>query len=67
MIGGVRATGGVRAKKRDFFIKIFQKVPKNAFCWPVFSKLCLRRRKFGENGIFLFSSDLGELITCLTA
>ena len=40
---------GERApKKRDFFVKIFQKVPKNGFL-TVFSKICLRRRKFCQN------------------
>ena len=35
-------------KKRDFFVKIFQQVPKNGFL-TVFSKICLRRRKFSQN------------------
>ena len=38
---------GERApKKRDFFVKIFQKLPKNGFFDCFFSKICLRRRKF---------------------
>ena len=28
--------GGARAKKRNFLVKIFQKLPKNVFFWPVF-------------------------------
>ena len=40
---------GERApKKRDFFVKIFQKVPKNGF-FDCFSKICLRCRKFCQN------------------
>ena len=40
---------GERApKKRDFFVKIFQNCPKTAFL-TVFSKICLRRRKFSQS------------------
>ena len=50
---------GERApKKRNFFAKIFQKVPKNGFL-TVFSKICLRRRKFCQNRGK--NSALGEL------
>ena len=43
---------GARAKKTKlFFIKILPKVSKNAFFRPVFSKLCQRRRKFGQNRV----------------
>ena len=45
--------GGARAeKKRDFLVKFFQKVPKNAFL-DCFSKFCLRRRNVGQNRDFL--------------
>ena len=37
--------GGARAKKRKFLVKIFQKVPKNAFFGQ-------RRRKFGRKWVF---------------
>ena len=40
---------GERApKKRDFLVKLSQKVPKIAF-WACFFKFCLRRRNFGHN------------------
>ena len=40
---------GERApKKRDFFVKIFQKLPQNGFS-DCFSKICLRRRKFCQS------------------
>ena len=35
-------------KKRDFLSKFFKKCPKTAFL-TVFSKICLRRRKFCQN------------------
>ena len=35
-------------KKRDFLSKFFKKSPKTAFL-TVFSKICLRRRKFCQN------------------
>ena len=42
---------GERAPKKNaiFFVKIFQKVPKNGFFLTVFSKICLRRRKICQN------------------
>ena len=36
-------------KKRDFFVNIFQKVPKNGLFDCFFFKICLRRRKFTHN------------------
>ena len=39
-------------KKRNFSNQKYQKVPKTLF-WPVFSKLCLRRRKLGQTGVFV--------------
>ena len=54
---------GERApKKRDFFVKIFQKVPKNGFFDLFFSKICLRRRKFGQNGPFSALEELEKSI-----
>ena len=45
--------GEARALKPNFSVKIFQKVPKNAFLSCFFSKFCLRREKFGYNKVFL--------------
>ena len=39
-------------KKRDFLVKILQKVP-NAFLASFFSKFCLRPRKIYQNRLFL--------------
>ena len=38
--------GSARQKKTRFFCQNFQKVPKNSFFFTVFSKICVRRRKF---------------------
>ena len=46
--------GSARQKITRFFVKTFQKVPKNGFFdLFFFSKICLRRRKFGQNSVFL--------------
>ena len=47
-------------KKRNFLVKNFQKVSKNAFFWPVFSKFFLRRRKFGYNEVFIVIQQSSE-------
>ena len=43
---------GERApKKRDCLVRVFQKLPKNAFR-PVFSKFCLRAEILAKTGSF---------------
>ena len=43
--------GGARAEKTQFLAKFFQECPKTLF-WPVFWKICLRRRKFCQYRVF---------------
>ena len=54
--------GSTRRKKKVFFVQIFQKVPKNAFFGLFFSKLCLRRRNFGQtrNKTLLWESSKNQ-------
>ena len=55
--------GGARAEKTRFFIKIFEKVPKNAF-FGLFSKICLRRTNFSQNRVFLLLWESSENQFC---
>ena len=52
--------GSARQKNAFFFVKIFQKVPKNGFFDLFFQKNCLRRRKFGQNRVFLLLWESSE-------
>ena len=45
--------GGARIKKCEFLVKFFQKDPKNDFFFCLFSNICLRRRKFNQNEVFI--------------
>ena len=40
-------------KKHDFVVKIFKKVPENDFFGPILEKICLLRRKIGQNRVFI--------------
>ena len=52
---------GKRApKKRNFFVNIFQKVPKNASLDLFFEKICLQCRQFGQNGVFIVILESSE-------
>ena len=52
----------VRApKQRDFFVNIFQKIPKRYLFWPFFfSNFCLRRKKFSQNSVFIMVCESSE-------
>ena len=52
---------GTRAKKTRLLVKIFQKVPKNAvFELFLFSKIWLRRKKFGQIRVFKLAGESSE-------
>ena len=52
---------GERApKKLNFLVKIYQKCLKTPFFWPFFSKICLRRRKFGQIWVFIVVSESSQ-------
>ena len=54
ILRGERAT-----KKRDFSLEIFQKKPTTPFL-GFFSKICLRRRKFGQIRVFIVVWESSE-------
>ena len=50
-------------KKRNSLVKNFQKGTKNAFL-ACFSKTCLRRKKFDQNGVFIVVWESSENLFC---
>ena len=48
--------GSTRQKKNAIFLSKFSKCPKTVF----FSKICLRRRQFGHNSVFLVLQESSE-------
>ena len=54
--------GGVRAKKRNFLVKIFHKVPKNAFFGSFFKILPAAQKILPKQGLFSVLEELGKSI-----
>ena len=45
-------------KKSDFLVEIFQKVPKNACCWPFFKSLNAAQKICSKWGLYRDLRDL---------
>ena len=59
MCTNFEGVGGERAeKKRDFLVEIFQKVPKNACCWPFFKSLNAAQKICSKWGLYRDLRDL---------